>query len=128
MDSFNKVISFVLGLVVVLVFLAVITGKLNLKSKSAPTSNITPTPTQKSNGGFFGFFNKPTLTPTPTQKPYSISTVNVNDDNVYNQYGPTLKPSYPKSIPSTGLPTLFFPILFSGLVGGSFLRKTGKNK
>jgi len=128
MDSFNKVISFVLGLVVVLVFLAVITGKLNLKGKSTSNSNITPSPVQKNTGGFFGFFNKPTLTPTPTQKPYSISTVNVNDNNTYNQYGSTSKPSYPKSIPSTGLPTLFIPILFFGLAGGSFLRKTGKNK
>ena len=33
MDSFNKVISFVLGLVVVLVFFAVVTGKINLKAK-----------------------------------------------------------------------------------------------
>ena len=126
MDSFNKVISFVLGLVVVLVFLAVVTGKLNLKGKSTSTSNITPTPVQKNNGGLFGFLNRPTLTPTPTQKPYPISTISVSGNNTYNKYGPTSTPSYPKSIPSTGLPTLFIPILFSGLAGGSFLRKTGK--
>ncbi|PJA55225.1 hypothetical protein CO165_04710, partial [Candidatus Roizmanbacteria bacterium CG_4_9_14_3_um_filter_33_18] len=60
MDSFNKVISFVLGLIVVLVFFAVVTGKINLKSKTSTTSTskstITPTPIQKSSGGFFGFF------------------------------------------------------------------------
>ena len=42
MDSFNKIISFVLGLVVVVVFLAVISGRLNLGSKKA---SPTPTPT-----------------------------------------------------------------------------------
>ncbi|MBI5123775.1 hypothetical protein HZA75_08030 [Candidatus Roizmanbacteria bacterium] len=96
MDSFNKVISFVLGLVVVLVFLAVITGKLNLKSKPF--------------GG-----SSPTSTPTPTQKP--------SPTNVYNQ---TSISTAPKSIPATGLPTLFIPMLLAGLVGGGFLRKSGK--
>lgn len=103
MDSFNKVISFVLGLVVVLVFVAVITGKLNLKKKTSPT------PTSKTTS-FFNF-GRVSPTPTPTKKP--SSTVNV--------YSPT-----PKSIPATGLPTLFTPALLSGLIGGSFLRKTGK--
>ena len=102
MDSFNKVISFVLGLVVVLVFLAVITGKLNLKSKPF--------------GGSFP-------TPTPTQKPSPTAVVSVSGNSVYNQ---TSISTTPKSIPATGLPTLFVPILLSGLVGGNFLRKSGK--
>lgn len=97
MDSFNKVISFVLGLVVVLVFLAVITGKLNLKSKPTSTSALTPTPTQK---------------PSPT------IAINVSSNDVYS--------TTPKSIPATGLPTLSIPILLLGLVGGNFLRKTDK--
>ncbi len=116
MDSFNKVISFVLGLVVVLVFFAVVTGKINLKSNtgttSALTSTITPTPTKKNEGGFFGFLkSNPTPTPTPIKQPTSFVSY---------------KQSTPKSIPSTGLPTLFVPLLFSGLAGGSFLRKAGK--
>lgn len=50
MDSLNKTVSFILGLVVVLVFLAIITGRLNIKkitSKKTTTSTvkITPTPT-----------------------------------------------------------------------------------
>ena len=40
----------------------------------------------------------------------------------------TYTTSTAKSIPSTGLPTLFIPALLSGLAGGSFLRKAGKNK
>ena len=125
MDSFNKVISFVLGLVVILVFLAVITGRLNLKSKSTSTLTLTPTPvqTQKNNKGFFGFFNKNIVsTPTPTQKPSSTVKVEtgVSENNIYSVT--------PKSIPATGLPTLFIPLLLSGLAGGSFLRKSGKSK
>ena len=125
MDSFNKVISFVLGLVVVLVFLAVITGKLNLKGKPTSTSIITPTSTQKSNSGLFGFFNKSIPTPTPTQKPSSV-TINTNESTVYKQYNQTSSSTTPKSIPATGLPTLFILVLLSGLVGGNFLRKTDK--
>jgi hypothetical protein len=126
MDSFNKVISFALGLVVVLVFFAVVTGKINLKSKTSTTAaktTITPTPTQKNSGGFFGFFKSSTPTPTPTTKSASSNTEETGDNNVYKQNTTT---SSAKSIPSTGLPTLFIPMLISGLAGGSLLRKTGK--
>lgn len=131
MDSFNKVISFVLGLVVVLVFFAVVTGKINLKNKTTTTSaarlTIAPSPTQKGSGGFLGFFKStPSLTPTPTQQPSSIA-INTSGNNVYGQKNKQVV-QYPsaKSIPSTGLPTLFIPILISGLVGGNLLRKAGK--
>lgn len=128
MDSFNKVISFALGLIVVLVFFAVVTGKINLKSKtstSASKTTITPTPAQKNNGGFFGFFKSSTPTPTPTTKSTSSNTEETGENNVYKQNTTT---SSAKSIPSTGLPTLFIPMLISGLAGGSLLRKAGKNK
>jgi hypothetical protein len=129
MDSFNKVISFVLGLVVVLVFFAVVTGKINLKSKTGSVSNttLTPTPIQKNNTGFFGFFKSTSPTPTPTQKPSPITiNTNTNENNVYKQYNQTSSSTTPKSIPATGLPALFIPMLFSGLVGGNLLRKSGK--
>jgi hypothetical protein len=125
MDSFNKVISFALGLVVVLVFFAVVTGKINLKSKTSTTAaktSITPTPTQKNSGGFFGFF-KSSTPPNPNTKSASYNTEGTDDNNVYKQNTTT---SSAKSIPSTGLPTLFIPILISGLAGGSLLRKAGK--
>jgi len=129
MDSFNKVVSFVLGLVVVLVFLAVVTGKINLKSKtsSASKSTLTPTPIQKNNEGFFSFLKPKNPSPTPTQKPSPITiNTNTNGNNVYKQNNQVAQYSNAKSIPSTGLPTLFIPILLSGLVGGNFLRKSGK--
>ena len=115
MDSFNKVISFVLGLVVVLVFLAVVTGKLNLKSKPPSTSASKTT-------GFFNFGgSSPTPTPIPTQKPSTVTVTGIRGNNLYKQNS-----QIPKSIPATGLPTLFIPMLLSGLVGGNFLRKTDK--
>lgn len=125
MDSFNKVISFILGLVVVLVFFAVVTGKINFKSKTSSTSKsiLTPTPAQKNSSGFFGLFKS--ATPTPTQKPSNITISGTN--NTYKQTN-QVSNSTAKSIPSTGLPTLFIPVLFSSLVGGSFLRKAGKGK
>lgn len=123
MDSFNKVISFVLGLVVVLVFFAVVTGKINLKSKTSTTANsktaISPTPVKTNTGGFFSFLKKASPTPTPTQKPISSVIISNSENNTY-------KNTSPKSIPSAGLPTVFIPILFSGLAGGSFLRKIGR--
>ncbi|MCR4276600.1 MAG: hypothetical protein NUV87_00565 [Candidatus Roizmanbacteria bacterium] len=128
MDSFNKVISFALGLIVVLVFFAVVTGKINLKSKtstSASKTTITPTPAQKNNSGFFGLFRSATPTPTPTVKPISSIKADTSENNIYKQNTTT---SSAKSIPSTGLPTLFIPMLISGLAGGSLLRKAGKNK
>lgn len=134
MDSFNRVVSFILGLVVVLVFFAVITGKINLKSKTASTSAtaITPTPTstQKNNGGLFGFFSRATPTPTvtPAQNPTPTAVVTLNTNNLYNQGVSATGVPSPKTIPSTGLPTLFIPALISGLVGGGFLRKSGKKK
>lgn len=127
MDSFNKVISFVLGLVVVLVFFSVVTGKINLKSKTNTTTaaktTLTPAPTQKNSGGFFGFFKSDTPTPTPTINSLSSNSEGKGDNNVYKQNTAT---SSAKSIPSTGLPTLFIPMLISGLAGGSLLRKVGK--
>ena len=117
MDSFNRVISFVLGLVVVLVFFAVITGRLKLPGKlSSPFSKATtPTPTK-------------TVNPTPisTVKIDSQTGGSVLENNYKTQATPTKAPGKPGTIPATGLPTLFIPSLLAGAAGGAFLRKTGK--
>ena len=115
MDSFNRVISFVLGLVVVLVFFAVVTGRLKLPGKFSTTftKGVTPTPIKAVN-------------PTP------ISTVRINGQTGASVLGNSYKnqltnsSTKPGSIPATGLPTLFFPSLLAGAAGGVFLRKPGK--
>jgi len=114
MDSFNKVFSFILGLVVVIVFFAVITGKLNLgKFKTSFSKGATPTPTIS-------------VSPTPisTVKIPSGQTAKTNSYASYNSSGKTTTTS---QIPSTGLPTLFIPSLLAGALGGNFLRKTKRN-
>jgi hypothetical protein len=111
MDSFNKVISFVLGLVVVVVFLAVITGRINLRN----LSNITRRPTATST---------PAKTPTggPTATPFSTATpkapVETTAPTAANRFQ-----AAPGTIPSTGLPTATVPLLLSSLMGGFFLRR-----
>lgn len=118
MEQFNKVISFVLGLVVVVLFLAVATGKINLKGISSPFSKNTST-----------VKITPTSTPAPKKNSstaqnsgsqgtsMSPSTSNVN----YHQYSPgTLN-----TIPSTG-PEFLIPLIASSLFGGLFLRGKGK--
>jgi len=113
MDSFNKVISFILGLVVVLVFFAVITGKLNLsKIKTSVSKGATPTPKVS-----------PSPTPISTVKIPSGQTTSTNNYASYNTSGKTMSTS---QIPSTGLPVIFIPTLLAGVLAGSFLRKIGR--
>ena len=104
MDNFNKVVSFVLGLVVIVVFLAIITGRFRLGNTltNLTKRNVTATPTPSKKN------------PTPTRV---VSKNQKKTPITYNQY------QAPTSIPSTGAPTLFVPLLISGLFVGRFLQK-----
>lgn len=105
MDNLNKTVSFVLGLVVVLVFLAIITGRLNLKNKIPLFSGkVSPTPAVK-------------ITPTSTKLVESNK-----EGSTYGNYA-TKQGKTPTTIPSTGSPTILLPLLFSGLGGGILLRR-----
>ena len=103
MDNLNKTISFVLGLVVVLVFFAVISGRINLKGKLPFISNT----------------KSATVTPTPTKTTSTDQLVSEKGSYKSNAMVKT-----PTSIPQTGSPTLLIPILISGLGGGLILRRT----
>ncbi len=105
MDSgFNRIISFILGLVVVVVFLAIITGRFNIRGVSFLSK-------------------KPSVTPTPTQTKKPISSITIKPTMPVNRYQTTKTPG---SIPSTGLPTEVLPFLLSGLAGGIYLKKITK--
>lgn len=105
MDNLNKTISFVLGLVVVLVFFAVISGRINLKGKIPfITKSTTPTP-------------------TPTKTVETLSNQADKISNEKNSYKSNVIKT-PTSIPQTGSPTLLIPILISGLGSGIMLRRT----
>jgi hypothetical protein len=83
MEQFNKALSFILGLVVVAVFIVVASGKFSFKGLALPkskiTGNITPTVTPKltpkpTSKPWFSFGQptaKPTVTPKLTPKPTS---------------------------------------------------------
>jgi len=124
MEGFNKAISFILGLVVVVVFIAVLTGRINLKNR-IPSFNA-------------GIFSRTTPTPT-TPKPVGQQTSTVvldnqnktqNDPNGqeninYHQYQTNNNASLNKNttnIPNTG-PELLFPIALSGLSMGLIFKK-----
>lgn len=121
MDSFNKVLSFVLGLVVVVVFIAVASKRLNLNTKFLPFSS--------------GVANKVTVIPTPSpvaktgQKIQTIVLNTVQNQNKTNDKTTTTINRYqtttPTTIPSTG-PALLFPISVSSLLGGFVLRQKGR--
>jgi len=129
MDQFNKALSFILGLVVVAVFIVVASGKFNFKGLSLPKSktaiNITPKPTSKP---WFSF-NQPTSKPTSTPK---INTFSKGGVQQQNQQDPNYR-SYsgsqvPTSIPNTGVPIVLFPLFGTSLLTGIFMRKTGKKE
>lgn len=131
MESFNKVLYFILGLVVVLVFIIVFTGRLNLSKNFKPLANTSPTPTPKvtTKKGFFSFFgidSKTTPTPTPKSKPAATPTpVQTVPGQTYPQPQPTAVAKQPQSIPATGSPVEILYLAIPTLSAGFYLRKRG---
>jgi hypothetical protein len=145
MEQFNKALSFVLGLVVVAVFIVVASGKINIKGvKLAGSTKVTPTVTpiltpKPTSKPWFSFFSKKsTATPTvtPTVRPIVKNTTplsytgTANTANQQKQYDPNYH-SYngstiPTSIPNTGVPIALFPLFGTSLLTGIFLKKKGK--
>lgn len=133
MEQFNKALSFILGLVVVAVFIVVASGKFNFKGINVPksgintTATVTPKPTSKP---WFSF-GKPVVTPTakPTQRPTSTpmsvansKTPSQQDPNFHSYSGANT----PTSIPNTGIPIVLFPLFGTSLITGIFMKKSGK--
>lgn len=151
MEQFNKALSFILGLVVVAVFIVVASGKFNFAGISAPKSKLTgsitpsvtpivsPKPTSKPWFSFGQSTVKPTVKPTakPTSKPsttfasaFKKSSIRVPTQSQTKQADPNYH-SYsgsnaPTSIPNTGVPIVLFPLFGTSLLTGVFMRKSGK--
>lgn len=125
MDNFNKVISFVLGLIVVIVLLVIITGRLNIrerflslvgKSKPFAYSTVSPTPTQREkNLAQLNTSITPTRIPTITDV---IDRVTPTPTRTV-----TLVPKI-TTIPRTGAPTILLALAPIALAAGTILRKT----
>ncbi|OGK12609.1 hypothetical protein A3C98_00760 [Candidatus Roizmanbacteria bacterium RIFCSPHIGHO2_02_FULL_37_15] len=105
-DNFNRIVSFVLGLIVVVVFLAAVTGRLNLRNRLKNLGSQTKT------------------SPTPVVKVTSFPTpkqlTNLSQEKT-NSNSPTAKT--PTTIPATGLPSFLLPLVFSTFSLGIYLRK-----
>lgn len=126
MDNFNRTISFILGLVVVVVFLAVISGRIDLRGRLTSLTKgvnfISPTKTS------------PTPTPTPKNIISSVTiapqvNTNYQTNQNQNQITQTTKTNYSqnlKTIPGTGSPTLLIPLAFSTLMIGIGMRRKSK--
>lgn len=138
MESFNRVLYFILGLVVVLVFIIVFTGRLNLGKTFRPLAgNTTPTPTPQvqERKGFFSFLGgRPTATPTPAAR----ATVTPAPGQAMS--GTTGQPSQPttqttsqmstkggvtnvQTIPATGSPIQILIFSIPALSAGFYLRR-----
>jgi hypothetical protein len=122
MDNANKIISFVLGLIVVIVVLLLITGRLGLFKgmNILPVSrgnSATPSATLKKTAEGKG------ATPTPKRMAVNVvatATPVVQNNNQSSQQ----KDQEPiKTIPSTGASSDILALMIFGLVGGMFLRK-----
>ncbi len=123
MDNLNKLISFGLGLIVVVVFLAVVTGKINLGknvAKLTGKNSPTPTKTKTTTSNEINNYKDGTSKITPA------STLVVQDtkNKTTNTYQAGEKA--PSTIPATGAPTLLIPLLLSSVGGGVLLKKIGK--
>lgn len=105
MESFNKLISFVLGLVVVVVFLLIISGKIDIRKKIIG-QKITPTPTPQEKLYF-------QTSPTPMVNNYQNQTTSLAN----------YQPTNTKQIPATGVSTIFIPLVFSTFGLGVVIKK-----
>ncbi len=120
MENFNKIISFVLGLVVVIVLLVILTGRFNLRERFLPlrdanrtTTTPTPQPTAKKNGA------------TPTKAAAGTQPGPTGTYDYHSYKGGTVQSNGTgavTTIPKTG-PGLLLPIAFSVLAGGIYLRR-----
>ncbi len=140
MESFNRVLYFILGLVVVLVFIIVFTGRLNLGKTFRPlagnSTTPTPTPVQKveEKKGFFSFLNKPSATPTPAKAKVTptpgqamsgtgtkggVTTSQTSQTQTTTKGGVTNV----QSIPATGSPVEILYLAIPTLSAGFYLRK-----
>ncbi len=118
MDSFNKVLSFVLGLVIVIVFIVILSNRLNLGKKFLPFQTGAPTPKTTPRAK--------RTTPTPSIYFYSgqgEATTSTTSQTKGGQQATQTQPGKLKTIPSTGSPTEALLLLGSTFLLGIYLRK-----
>jgi len=119
MENINKLISFILGLIVVVIFIAILTGRIKLPRPGFLTkSSATSTP-------------RTSPTPTPGRRitivnPTTGSATGQDVNAPYHSYVSDSRTGNLQQIPNTGAPTVLLPAFLTALVGGSYLRRKQK--
>ena len=149
MENFNKVLSFILGLVIVVVFIAVLSGRIKVgnfsflsSGKTVAKPSITPTITPPTTVRIVAQTASSKTQPQPTQTQikgqtqitpsvqYRSTTTNsagtTSGTTTYKTQGSVqtgIKTTQPTTIPNTGAPSLLLPLLASGIGAGVFLKR-----
>lgn len=131
MSGVSRFISFVIGLIVLILLFILIANRFNANRSTAnagrvtPTVTATPTPVAGADQGGFDFFglfrrNTPTPSATPTLTfAQQMDSTTGNIDATTTQY----EGQNANQIPKTGAPTLVLPLAGAGLALGMWLRK-----
>jgi hypothetical protein len=142
MEGVNKIVSLFLGLILVIVLFAIVTGRINLKNRLPTLSffkKTTPTVTPVKLNDILSNTSQNTVVTLPP--PPASSNITAFPTQSISFPTPTLvkAPSYfaqqknapfkqqnivpVQKIPSTGSPTLMIPLALSLLSGGIFLKR-----
>jgi hypothetical protein len=145
MSGISRFISFVIGLIVLILLFVLIANRFNankntVAAKTTPT--VTPVVTQQAKSGgfdFFGLFRKNTPTPSPTptltfaqQMDSTIGNVNGATADQLGNPNPmtTISPANGyqannnlKTTPKTGAETLLLPLASAAFAAGMWLRR-----
>lgn len=147
MSGVSRFISFVIGLIVLILLFVLIANRFNANKNKTVAANITPTVTPvvtpKKSGGFdfFGLFRKNTPTPSPTPtltfaQQMDTTMGNTTADQLGNPipqttispaiaYQNNQNPQNLKTTPKTGAETLLLPLASAAFAAGMWLRRRG---
>ena len=108
MDNFNKIISFILGLIVVIVFIVILARRGTFSGTAPIVKNVTP------------------MVVAPTAINMAVRTISPTPiTNVNYKTGERVTGGV-TTIPNTGAETMFFPLALTALGAGLFLKRATK--
>lgn len=144
MTGASRIISFVIGLIVLILLFVLIANRFSNSRRTQANANTTPTVTvavttapngERGAFDFFGLFRKkPTATPTPTMSFAEQLSGEMTTDQFGNPVpkaeltravaqGQVAGTTNVQSVPNTGFPVLAWPVLAAAFGGGMWLRK-----
>lgn len=141
MNGISRFISFVIGLIVLILLFVLIANRFNANKKTVAANvrpTATPVVTQAKSGGFdfFGLFRKSTPTPSPTptltfaqQMDSTMGNVNsatadqLGNPNPMTTISPSNQVNNLKTTPKTGAETMLLPLASAAFAAGMWLRR-----